>query len=208
MGGSDAVGFEQSYNPQIAVDQETILIVAHALSNHPNDKAEVEPTLTALSAALGVPAAMDNGYFSASNIAACENWAASLTMLLAPIPWAQCVWALPFLTVLVPLERYYDGRKQQHKSLTDWARQIIMQVRSWLPKRQLIVAADSSYATLELLAASQGLAEPVTIVTRLRLDVVLYAPTPPREPGRRSAPRKKGARQPNLAVRVNDPTTV
>jgi hypothetical protein len=28
-------------------------------------------------------------------------------MLLAPIPWAQCVWALPFLTVLAPSERYY-----------------------------------------------------------------------------------------------------
>ena len=82
-------------------------------------------------------------------------------------------------------ERYYDGRKQQHKSLTDWARQMIMQVRSWLPKRQLIVTADSSYATLELLAASQGLAEPVTIVTRLRLDAALYDPVPPR--GARSA---------------------
>lgn len=129
-------------------------------------------------------------------------------MLLAPIPWAQRVWALPFLTVLAPPKRYYGGRKQQHKSLTDWARQMIMQVRSWLPKRQLIVTADSLYATLELLAASQGLAEPVTIVMRLRLDAALYDPVPPREPGRRGAPRKKRARQPNLAARVNDPTTV
>jgi hypothetical protein len=30
-------------------------------------------------------------------------------MLLAPIPWAQRVWALPFLTVLAPSERYYQG---------------------------------------------------------------------------------------------------
>ena len=29
-------------------------------------------------------------------------------MLLAPIPWAQHVWALPFLTVLAPSERYYE----------------------------------------------------------------------------------------------------
>ena len=27
-------------------------------------------------------------------------------MLLAPIPWAGCVWALPFLTILAPSERY------------------------------------------------------------------------------------------------------
>ena len=44
-------------------------------------------------------------------------------LLLAPIPWAQRVWALPFLTVLAPSERYDDGRKQQHKQLTDWAHQ-------------------------------------------------------------------------------------
>jgi hypothetical protein len=129
-------------------------------------------------------------------------------MLLTPIPWAQRVWALPFLTVLAPSERYYQGRKQQYKPLTDWARQMIVQVRAWLPQRQLIVTADSSYAALELLAASQGLPTPVTLVTRLRLDAALYDPAPPREPGRRGAPRKKGERQPNLTARVADPTTV
>lgn len=129
-------------------------------------------------------------------------------MLLAPIPWAQRVWALPFLTVLAPSERYHQEHGQQHKQITDWARQMIMQIRTWLPKRQLVVTADSSYAALELLAASQGLAEPVTIVTRLRLDAALYDPAPLRPPGKRGAPRKKGARQPNLAARVNDPTTV
>jgi hypothetical protein len=129
-------------------------------------------------------------------------------MLLAPIPWAQCVWALPFLTVLAPSERYYQERKRQHKQLTDWARQMIFQVRAWLPARQLIVTADSSYAALELLAASQGLSAPVTIVTRLRLDAALYDPAPPRQAGQRGAPRKKGARQPNLSARVDDPTTV
>ncbi len=52
-------------------------------------------------------------------------------MLLAPIPWAQRVWALPFLTVLAPSKRYYGGRKQQHKQPTDWAHQMIIQVRAW-----------------------------------------------------------------------------
>ena len=72
---SNSGGFEQSYNAQVAVDQGAMLIVAHALSNHPNDKAEAEPTLAAMPPALGTPdaVAMDNGYFSASNIAACEE---------------------------------------------------------------------------------------------------------------------------------------
>src|SRR5689334_15625210 len=50
-------------------------------------------------------------------------------MLLAPIPWAQRVWALPFLTVLAPSERYHQERKITHKTLSDHARQIIAQVR-------------------------------------------------------------------------------
>src|SRR3954447_3956233 len=45
-------------------------------------------------------------------------------MLLAPIPWAGCVWALPFLSVLAPSERYARERGQRHKTLTDWARQV------------------------------------------------------------------------------------
>jgi len=68
-------GFEQDYNAQIAVDQESLLIVGESLSNHPTDQREVEPTLDAIPPQIGPPAAgaLDNGYFSESNIAACEQ---------------------------------------------------------------------------------------------------------------------------------------
>lgn len=46
--------------------------------------------------------------------------------LLAWIPWAQRVWALPFLTVLAPSERYHQERGMRHKTLTDWGRQMIL----------------------------------------------------------------------------------
>src|SRR5881227_2094107 len=88
-------------------------------------------------------------------------------MLLAPIPWALRVWALPFLTVLAPSERYHQEREMAHKKLTDWARQMITQVRRWLPERAIVVVADSSYAVLELLAASAALPTPVSMITRL-----------------------------------------
>src|SRR3954447_15941602 len=129
-------------------------------------------------------------------------------MLLAPIPWAQRVWALPFLTVLAPSERYHQEREIAHKTLADHARQMIGQVRRWLAERQIVGEADSSYAVLELLAAAAALTQPVTIVTRLRLDAALYEPAPPREKGKKGAPRKKGERQPSLAERLSDPTTV
>jgi transposase len=75
MKGSSSAGFEQAYNAQVAVDQDNFFIVACSLSNHPNDQAEVAPTLDALPAALGAPAAaaLDNGFFSAQNIAALEE---------------------------------------------------------------------------------------------------------------------------------------
>jgi transposase len=72
---SSSAGFEQAYNAQVAVDQDSLLIVACSLSNHPNDKGEAEPTLEALPAALGTPAAaaLDNGFWSEKNLAALEE---------------------------------------------------------------------------------------------------------------------------------------
>ena len=74
MKNSTNDGFDQHYNAQAAVAQDSFLIVANTLSNHPNDQAEALPTLDAIPAALGKPqaSALDNGYFSANNIAAME----------------------------------------------------------------------------------------------------------------------------------------
>jgi transposase len=75
MKNSTNKGYDQHYNAQAAVTQDSRFIVATALSNHPNDKQEAEPTLDALSAEVGHAegVAMDNGYYSASNIAAAEQ---------------------------------------------------------------------------------------------------------------------------------------
>jgi transposase len=75
MKSSNSAGFEQAYNAQVAVDQASWLIVACSLSNHPNDKAEAEPTLAALPPDLGTPqaAALDNGFWSEPNLAALEK---------------------------------------------------------------------------------------------------------------------------------------
>jgi hypothetical protein len=128
-------------------------------------------------------------------------------MLLVPIPWAGRVWALPFLTALAPSERYDRERRRRHKPLTTWAGQLLLLVRRWLPRRALVVVADSTYACLELLDRCQRLARPITVVTRLRLDAALYAPAPPRRPGQIGRPRLKGQRLPTLAARVIDPRT-
>ncbi len=125
-------------------------------------------------------------------------------MLLVPIPWADRVWALPFLTVLAPSQRANVARGRRHKTITDWARQMIRLLHRWYPDRQLIVVADSEYAALDFLAAA---GQAATIITRLRLDARLFAPAPPRRPGQMGRPRVVGKRLPSLATRAIDPAT-
>ena len=126
-------------------------------------------------------------------------------MWLGRIPWAGRFWALPLLTALAPSERYHQRQGRRHKKLTDWARQMILLLRRWLPHRPLVVVGDNGYAVLDLLYFCQSLHEPVTLITRLRLDAGLYDPAPPRQPGQTGRPRVKGARQPTLKQRLDDP---
>jgi hypothetical protein len=127
-------------------------------------------------------------------------------MALCWIPFAERVWALPFLTVQAPSERYHEQQGKRHKRITDWARQMIYQVRRWLPKMPIVVVGDNAYAALDLLYACQTMKDPVTMVTRLRLDAALYEPAPPYSG--RGRPRKKGKRLPNLEKLAVDKATL
>ena len=119
-------------------------------------------------------------------------------MWLGHVPWAGRHWALPVLTVLAPSSRYYQREGRRHKKITDWARQMIIQLRRWLPHRSLVLVGDNGYAVLDLLHCCQSLREPVTLIARLRLDAALYAPAPPRQPGQNGRPPLKGERRPAL----------
>lgn len=128
-------------------------------------------------------------------------------MLLVPIPWANRVWALPFLTALAPSERANSASGRRHKTPTDWARQLLLVVRRWYPERAIVAVADSGYAAIALLARCATLATPITVITRLRLDAALYAPAPPRQAKQNGRPRVKGERLPTLAACATDPAT-
>jgi transposase len=68
--------FEYSYNGQISVDADHQIIVGQHLSQHANDKQDVEPALQALQDSTGqLPEQIsaDNGYFSGSNLQALEQ---------------------------------------------------------------------------------------------------------------------------------------
>jgi DDE superfamily endonuclease len=62
-------------------------------------------------------------------------------MLLVPVPWARRVWALPFLSALCrPAE---TSQPRRHKTSIDWVRQMVQQVRRWLPEHRRWDAALS-----------------------------------------------------------------
>jgi hypothetical protein len=125
-------------------------------------------------------------------------------MLLTPIPWTRRIWALPFLTVLSPSERYYQQRGRRPRTLVDRARQAVWLVRHWLPERELVVVGDSAYAALEWL---DSVRHAVCVITRLRLDAALYEAAPSRKPRQNGRPRKKGQRLPTLAQVLTDAST-
>lgn len=127
-------------------------------------------------------------------------------MVLVPLAWTHRVWALPFLTVLCPSERFYAQRGRRHQGLTERAWQIMHLVARWLPRQEMVFVADSSFAALELLAKVKTLPG-ASLITRLRLDAALYAPPPARLPGTKGRPRLKGKRQPTLEARLADEKT-
>jgi len=73
-----ASGFEQAYNAQAGVDVKTHLIVEQHVTQHTNDKQEIEPALAAighLPTALGEAENLlaDTGYFSEANVEKCTE---------------------------------------------------------------------------------------------------------------------------------------
>ena len=127
-------------------------------------------------------------------------------MVLTPLSWADRVWALPFLTVLCPSERFYEQRGRGHQTLTERAWQMIRLVVRWLPGREVALVADSSFAALELLDKVATLPR-ASVITRLRLDAALYDPPPPRKPRTKGRPRLKGKRRPTLEAVLADERT-
>lgn len=71
-------GFEQSYNAQAGVDTETMMVITRHVSQAPNDKREVVPTLEqiqSLPVVLGEVQSLiaDNGFLSQANVIACRD---------------------------------------------------------------------------------------------------------------------------------------
>jgi len=128
-------------------------------------------------------------------------------MLLTHIGWVGRHWALPFMTALVPSARYDRRKGRRHKMFTDYARQMLICLRRWLPEQDLVLVCDGGYAKREFLRYCQNMPKPIVVVTKLRKDAALYQPAPPRRPKQNGRPRIVGARLPSPTAVLDDPAT-
>jgi len=124
-------------------------------------------------------------------------------MVLVDVPFAGRIWGLPVLTALTPSKAWSERHGQRHRTVTEWARLLLLTLRRWLPGRAIVAVMDGEFAALELLHA---LRPSMAVITRMRKDARLFDPPSHTEdkPGR---PGRKGARQPLLSARIADPAT-
>src|SRR5262245_34732348 len=109
-------------------------------------------------------------------------------------PWSRRGWALPVLTALCWPEKQRGPRR--HKTSVDWVRQMMKQVRRWLPGRRLVWVVDGGFAAVVL--ALSCVKHPVVMVSRWRWAAALYHEPAPQPPGKRGPKPTKGKRQRSL----------
>ena len=119
-----------------------------------------------------------------------------LTLVVTP-PWTTRCRALPIpgsspgqaLSVPAPTPQVSERLGLRHKTIAQWARQMIRVLRRWLPHVAITVLGDQAYSVVELAHASQCCG--VRLIAPLRLDAVLHEAPPPRQPGMRGRPPLK-----------------
>jgi hypothetical protein len=100
--------------------------------------------------------------------------------------------AAVLLCTLAPSERYcVEEQGKRHKKMTEWAwgscsRWLGVGIRSARDRGR---RRRWGYASLKLLDRCRSLSNPITFITRLRLDAALYEPAPPRRAGQIGRPR-------------------
>jgi DDE superfamily endonuclease len=130
--------------------------------------------------------------------------------LVVNVPWTKRCLALPVMSVLAPSPKVSRQLKRRHKTIAQWARQMITKVRRFVPGVPITLLGDGAYSAVELGLRCQKLG--VRLTAPLVLDAQLFEqPPPPPRPGQKKRigrPREKGARLPKLSAVLVNPKTV
>jgi hypothetical protein len=122
------------------------------------------------------------------------------------VPWTKQRWALPFLCVLATTPQVSARLGIQHKTLGQWAGQVVSLLRRWQPAARIKLLGDQAYSILEL--GLHSTRQQITLIAPFRLDSVLHHPAPARDPHTIGRPRVVGSRLPSLQHLLQDPQTV
>jgi hypothetical protein len=114
-----------------------------------------------------------------------NNWV--VLALAVPIPLC------PSRVFCIPLAMRLHLAGEDHPSCAALARQMLDEVLTWFPDRDVILIADAAYACEPVL---KGLPKRVEFVGRLRSDAAIYDPTPLPQPA--SKPGRKPQKGPRL----------
>jgi DDE superfamily endonuclease len=90
---------------------------------------------------------------------------------------------------------------RRHKTSIDWVRQMMQQVRRWLPRRRIVLVVDGGFTAVSLALAC--VTHQVVMVSRLRWDAALYHRPGPQPSGKRGPKPTKGKRQRSLQAWAN-----
>ena len=119
--------------------------------------------------------------------------------VLVPLPWASRAWALPFFSLLSLSEKVAKKENKKHRTLVESTSLVIGILSHWL-KRPFIFLGDGSYACISLIKTAKE--KSITIITRPKVNTVLYEhpKTPP--PEKRGRKPIKGKRIPSFKEQV------
>src|SRR5438552_3150977 len=85
--------------------------------------------------------------------------------------------------------------KRRQVTKPELLREMVALAAQWAGERTVYLVVDSAYAGRTVLEDRPA---NVQVISRLRLDAALYAPPPPRRPGQKGRPRRRGDRLPAL----------
>jgi hypothetical protein len=126
--------------------------------------------------------------------------------LVVNLPWTSNCVALPVMSVLAPTPKVNQQLKRRHKTVGRWTRQMVSQLRRWLPGVSFTLLGDGAYSSVELGLRCKKLG--ITLIAPLVLDAQLFEPPPPPGKKRSGRPRGKGERLPKLSDVLVNPKTI
>ena len=128
------------------------------------------------------------------------------------LPWVNKLWALPFLTILMRPEKPLSTSKnkndlkkvkKRHKTLNDWACQVVKVLRRWSGTIKITIVGDSAFATY--LLANTCIDNKVNLTSRMRLDARTFEFPMVNKKGHKNL---VGKRLPTFKEMLNDPTII